>query len=103
MNSTTNHTTIGVRAIDVSGQKMVKASSVPTDASVGELVQSFLSQMQLAAQDVEGRPLVYQARLEREGRHLHNSELVGESLREDDTLVLSPNIDAGASFREVTT
>jgi hypothetical protein len=87
--------TIAIRASDVSGQKTVQASAVPTDASIGELVETFLDKMQLAPNDVEGRPLRYHARLEREGRHLHSSELVGEALQEDDYLVLQPNIDAG--------
>ena len=92
--------TIRVRANDVSGQKTVQAPEVPVDASVGELVETFLAQMSLTTHDVEGRPLIYHARLEREGRHLHSSELVGEALQEDDQIVLSPNIDAGGMVRE---
>ena len=40
--------------------------------------------MQLPKSDIGGRPLTYHARLEREGRHLHASELVGEALQEQD-------------------
>lgn len=86
---------IGLRISDVSGQKTVKASAVPRHFTVGELVQGLLARMGLARNDVEGRPLHYRARLEREGRHLHGSELVGDALEDDDLLVLQPNIDAG--------
>ena len=51
--------------------------------------------MQLPEADAHGQPLTYHARLEREGRHLHGSEIIGEALQSDDRLVLQPNIDAG--------
>jgi hypothetical protein len=44
---------------------------------------------------VSGRPLTYHARLEREGRHLHASERVGDAVQNGDKVVLQPNIDAG--------
>jgi hypothetical protein len=87
--------TLGLRVSDVSGQKAVRASAVPANFTVGELVQGLIAKMGLARNDVEGRPLNYQARLNREGRHLRGAETVGESLREDDEIVLTPNIDAG--------
>jgi hypothetical protein len=71
-------------------------SGVPADASVGELVQGLLAEMSLPMTDVEGRPLTYHARLEREGRHLHASEIVGDTLQPADRLVLQPNITAGS-------
>ena len=87
--------TLGLRVSDVSGQKTVRASAVPVSFTVGELVQKLIAKMGLARNDVEGRPLHYQARLEREGRHLNGAETVGDALREDDEIVLTPNIDAG--------
>jgi hypothetical protein len=86
---------LGLRASDVSGQKTVRASAVPADATVGELVQGLLAKMGLSRHDTEGRPLNYAALLGREGRHLNGSETVGESLKEGDEIVLTPNIDAG--------
>ena len=88
-------TMIGLRASDLSGQKTVKASGVPVDSTVGELVQGLLAKMGLAVNDTQGRPLAYRARLDREGRHLNGSESVRDALREDDHIVLHPNIDAG--------
>jgi hypothetical protein len=86
---------IDLQISDVSGQKTVRAKGVPGHSTIGELVMSLLTKMGLAKNDVEGRPLNYRARLDREGRHLNGSELVGETLKEDDHLVLQPNSDAG--------
>jgi hypothetical protein len=87
--------TLGLRACDVSGQKTVRASAVPADSTIGELVQGLLAKMGLSRSDTEGRPLQYYARLDRDGRHLNGSETVGDALQEDDEIVLTPNIDAG--------
>jgi hypothetical protein len=86
---------LGLQVSDVSGQKVVKASSVPLSSTIGELVDGLLARMGLARIDAEGRPLHWYARLEREGRHLNGSETVGEALLEGDELTLTPNIDAG--------
>ncbi len=84
-----------IRARDVSGQKSARVKNCPPDCSVGELVQGFLARMHLPPNDVEGRALTYSARLEREGRALLGSEVVGEALQDEDRIVLQPNVDAG--------
>jgi hypothetical protein len=86
---------ISLTVSDVSGQKVYRVPSAPREATVGELVHSLLSQMNLPANDPAGQPLAYQARLEREGRHLNAAEKVGDALETGDRLMLSPNIDAG--------
>ncbi|HBO43044.1 MAG TPA: hypothetical protein DD670_03740 [Planctomycetaceae bacterium] len=88
---------VSLQARDVSRQKLVFADDVPTGATVGELVEGLLTskEMNLPRRDAEGRPLNYHARLEREGRHLHASELVGDVLQDKDEIVLQPNIQAG--------
>ena len=90
--------TMSLQACDVSGQKRVNVAGVPGDSSetVGEFVRRLVPKMRLPERDVEGRPLTYHARLEREGRHLNASEVVGDSLQEGDQLVLQPVIMAGA-------
>jgi len=88
-------TTLGLQVSDVSGQKLVRASAVPLNSTIGELVDALLAKMGLARIDAQGRPLHYDARLEREARSLGGSETVGEVLREGDELTLTPNIDAG--------
>ena len=87
--------TVGLRISDVTGQKAARASAVPASFTVRELVDRLIAKLGLARNDVEGRPLEYQARLQREGRHLNGAERVGDALRDDDELVLTPNIDAG--------
>jgi len=86
---------VGLRAQDVTGQKKVRASDVSTDSTVRDLVKGLLDTMHLNNKDVTGRPIEYRARLEREGRHLHDSELVGDALLPDDEIVLQPKINAG--------
>jgi hypothetical protein len=87
---------ISLRVRDTSRQKLVRADRVPADSTVGELVRGLVrSRLNLPQHDPEGRPLTYHARLEREGRHLHASELVGDALKDQDEIVLQPNIQAG--------
>ena len=83
-----------IRASDVTGQRS-KSVRAPREATIRELVQSLIGEMGLKSKDAAGNPHAYRARLEREGRHLNASELVGDVLREDDHLVLQPNVDAG--------
>lgn len=87
--------TMALKVSDVTGQKAVRATAVPLTSTIGEIIQGFLAKLGLSRNDAAGRPLQYYARLEREGRHLNGSELVGDSLQEDDELTLTPNIEAG--------
>ena len=86
---------VDIQVSDVSEQKVANVANVPNDSTVGELIQGLLSQLDLPLNDSQQRPLTYHARLEREGRHLHASETVGEALQSGDRVVLQPNIDAG--------
>ena len=86
---------ISLTVSDVSRQKVFRVPKAPPDATVGELVRSLLAQMNLPEHDPNGQPLAYQARLDREGRHLHAAERVGDALETGDKLQLQPNIDAG--------
>ncbi len=86
---------ISLTVRDVSGQRVFDVSEAPSEATVGELIADMLSKMSLPQNDSGGQPLTYQARLEREGRHLHASERIGDALESGDRLTLQPNIDAG--------
>lgn len=86
---------LSLQARDVSGQKLVNVNDVPPDSTVGELVEGLVAEMNLPRNDVNGTPLNYHARLEREGRHLRASETVGDALEEQDQIVLQPHIVAG--------
>ena len=87
--------TLSVFALDVTGQKKVRVPNVPKDETVREFVQGLLGKMRLKRQSADGHPIPYTARLEREGRHLHDSELVADALQPDDAIVLQPKINAG--------
>lgn len=88
--------TVPIRVSDVTGQKMVDVRDVPADATIGELIDGLLPRMNMPRNDNGGRTLSYQARLDRDGRHLHASEVVGDTLMPHDRLVLQPEINAGA-------
>ncbi len=88
-------TGIALEVSDVSGQKVFSVSNAPAVNTVGELIHEMLGKMNLPRNDSGGAPLIYQARLEREGRHLHASERIGDALESHDRLTLQPNIDAG--------
>ena len=85
----------GIQVSDVTGQNQVAVEDLPSDTTIGELLEGLVPRMRLPHNDSSGRPLTYHARLEREGRHLNRSERVSEALRESDRLTLQPNIDAG--------
>ena len=99
MSLTAENQKISLVASDVSGQKMVNIAGVSCDSgeTVGEFVRRLIPKMDLPSNDVEGRPLTYHARLEREGRHLHASEIISDVLQDEDKIVLQPVIMAGAN------
>ncbi|MGP8251891.1 MAG: hypothetical protein ACLQHF_07635 [Terracidiphilus sp.] len=88
-------TEIDLEISDVSGQKVFSVANAPRENTVGELIHEMLGKMNLPRNDASGAPVTYQARLEREGRHLHASERIGDALESHDRLTLQPNIDAG--------
>ena len=83
-----------VRASDLTGQRS-EAVRAPRGATIGEWVEGLVARLGLKRKDVQGNPYTYHPRLEREGRHLNASEIVGEVLREDDHVILQPNVNAG--------
>jgi hypothetical protein len=87
--------TLEIAASDVTRQNRVTVDELPLDFTVGQVLDKLVPGMRLPVKDSNGRPLTYHARLEREGRHLHRSERVGDALLPNDSLVLQPNIDAG--------
>jgi hypothetical protein len=83
-----------VRASDLTGQRSEPVRA-PREATVGDWVEDLVARLGLKRKDAGGNPYEYHPRLEREGRHLNPSEIVGEALREDDHVVLHPNVHAG--------
>jgi hypothetical protein len=85
---------LSVQASDVTGQRSARVR-VPLDLTVGEWVEDLVGRLRLKRKDGDGNPYAYRPRLEREGRHLNASEIVGEVLQKDDHVVLQPNVNAG--------
>jgi hypothetical protein len=96
---TTQTMGLTLEATDVSQQKLRRVSNIQPDVTVQEVLEPLLAQMNLPQNDPDGRPVSYQALLEREGRHLQSWEKVGDALKTGDRLVLQPNIDAGGCCR----
>jgi hypothetical protein len=82
---------------DASAQKRATFTDVPGEASIEEIIEEFLASLSLPRNDSAGRPLSYEARLDREGRALQGIERVGEALQTGDRIVLQPSIDAGGA------
>jgi hypothetical protein len=85
-----------IRASDVSGQKRVRfrVSRDLADGSVGDLLTHLVAPLDLQP-EVDGRPVSYTARLERDGRQLSPAERVSDALVEEDEVMVAPTIDAG--------
>jgi hypothetical protein len=96
-----NTTKLDILASDVTGQTVVNVGIQAGDRSmsVGELLDSLVPRMKLPRLGNGGRPLTYHARLEREGRHLHATEVVGEALLPKDRIMIQPTIEAGGVRR----
>ena len=86
---------LDLHAKDVTGTKKIKVPFAHPETTIRELTQGLLRRMGLIREDVVGRPLEWQLRLEREGRQLNDSELVGDALQREDEVVLLPKINAG--------
>jgi hypothetical protein len=87
--------TIGITASDVSGQRRVSVRDIPVESTVGEVLDALTPRLHLDRLDQDGNPLQVEARLDREARALHRSELVRDALRPEDHLVLHPRVTAG--------
>ncbi len=90
-------TYLEVTATDISRQKRIRAKKVRWESTMADLVQDLLPRLHLPAQDADGRPLNYHARLDREGRHVHSSEVVGQALRQADEITIQPDVVAGGT------
>ena len=95
MKSTPATSKLSFRAMDATGQKCLNLRSVPANATVGEVLEGLLGQMSLPRNSPAGEPVCYQVRSDRLGRHLHPSELVADTIQEDDKVSVLPDMSAG--------
>jgi len=86
---------VSVLVRDISGQKRQRVSGIPKDATAEEFVSGLVASLRLKTTGSQGEPLTYQARLDREGRHLQPSERLADAIRDDDEIALIRNVDAG--------
>ena len=92
--------TVSIRVGDMSGQRNA-VTDLPTEASWGEALDGILGKLSLPKNPAGEEPVVWTGRLEREGRHLHASEVIGDALQEDDEVVIQRDIQAGSRCRTV--
>lgn len=87
---------LNLTARDASGQRRFALRDVRSDTSVEELIHGLTTRMGMPAEDATGMPQAFHAFLERDGRHLRASETIGEALKNDDEIVLHPDVQAGS-------
>jgi hypothetical protein len=87
---------LNLTARDASGQRKFALRDVRGDYTVQELIRGLVPKMGLPAEDATGTPQNFHAFLERDGRHLRSSETIGEVLKNEDEIILHPDIQAGA-------
>jgi hypothetical protein len=78
---------------DFTGQMRHKASGIPADATLGEVITGLTRKLRLPLNDSQGRPVTYAARSN--GVSLNDSDVVGDVLVEDDVVTLTQNVTAG--------
>ena len=86
--------TLTLHVQDASGQREFVARDVPKEASWGEILKGVVANMSLP-KNPDGQSL-WTGTLQREGRHLHTSEIVGTALEDGDKILLSPEVGAGS-------
>src|SRR3990172_12886142 len=79
---------------DFPGSVRRRASGIPKDATISELVGSLADQLHLEQQDANGRPVLYGAQ-SADGFVLNPSDRVGDVLRQDDVVRLTKSVTAG--------
>jgi hypothetical protein len=78
---------------DFTGQVRHRASGIPRDATLGEVLASVASRLRLPANDSQGRPVTYAARAR--GASLSEGERVGDVLEDNEVVTLTQNVTAG--------
>ncbi len=87
---------IDLEVVDVTGQRRARLRNYARDARVRDLIRDLVDRLGLNRSNGTGAPVVYRGRLERESRHLHDSEIVGEAIQPQDVIRLLPDIEAAA-------
>ncbi len=86
--------TMTINATDVTGQRRVTVRA-RRNSTVDDLIRDAGTRMRLHHEDAENREVTWHARDEKRGVALHRSQIVGEALRDHDTVRIQPEISAG--------
>ena len=78
---------------DFTGQVRHRASGIPRDATMGEVLASVTNRLRLPANDSQGRPVTYAARAR--GASLSEGDRVGDVLEDNEVVTLTQNVTAG--------
>jgi hypothetical protein len=89
-------TTLDLVVSDTSRQKVKTVEDVSSDYTAAELVQGLIDELSLPRNSPDGHAYSYQALLRREARHLGANERIGDACKDDDWLVLQPEVNAAA-------
>lgn len=95
MSATAVAANLNLTARDVSGQRSFRVRDVRPDTTVRELITTLVQRLGLPAKDPRGAPQAFHAFLERDGRHLRSSESIGDALKNEDEIMLQPDVQAG--------
>ena len=87
---------LNLTARDASGQRKYAVRNVRADTTVQELIRGLVPRMGLPGLDSTGTPQSFHLFHESSGRHLRSSETIGETLKDEDEIVLHPDVQAGA-------
>lgn len=79
---------------DFTGNVRRRARQVPSDVTVGELVEGYTKQLKLPEVDAQGRPVLYGARTS-SGDTLNSSDRIGDVVVEDEVVTLTKSVTAG--------
>jgi hypothetical protein len=85
--------TMSLTVEDFTGQVRHRASGIPRDATLSEVLDALTSRLRLPANDSQGRPVTYAARAK--GASLNESDRVGDVLEENEVVTLTQNVTAG--------
>jgi hypothetical protein len=81
---------------DISGQRRFTARNVSPDATFREVRDRVVDEMGLHRNGGNGNGAdAWTGLLQREGRHIHPSERIGDALQDLDQVELAPEIHAG--------
>ncbi len=97
METATTMNKIDFKVRDNSGQRRFTVRNYRSDATVGELVRTFVDRLGLRSAGADVADDIYHAFSGREGRHLRSAEIVGEVIEQGDEITLRPDVQAGSA------